>query len=457
MAPGNSRPHEQAPAEPPAPALLTDLYELTMAASYFSHGMGGEATFELFARELPEGRNFLVACGTEDAADYLAGFAFQEDEIGYLRSLGMFDEQFLAYLADFRFTGDLWALPEGELFFDDEPVLRVIAPLIEAQMVETLLLNTVGFQSLVASKAARVTIACQGRPFADFSPRRDHGRDAAVKAAYASYAGGAAATSNVLAGQRYGLPLSGTMAHSYVMSFERETEAFECFLASYPRDTTLLIDTYDTIEGARRAVKVMREMGDRVRARAVRIDSGDLAELSRAVRRVLDESGFPGVQIFVSGDLDEYRIAALLEAGAPIDAFGVGTQLGTGGDVPSLGVVYKLVADEQGPKMKRSPGKATVPGAKQIYRFEEGGEIRRDVLALADEPPPGGRPLLRRTVHRGQRVEPREPLATARARALAGIESLPARLRALEAAAEPYAIEQSPALRRVAEQLGLAG
>jgi nicotinate phosphoribosyltransferase len=432
-------------------ALLTDFYELTMSASYFQHGMHGQATFELFARRLPERRNFLLACGTEDAVDFLEGLRFDDDDIAYLRTLGVFDEEFLAHLGDLRFSGDAWGLREGELFFPGEPVLRVRAPVIEGQVVETFLLTCIGFQSLVASKAARIALACGDSSFVDFSPRRDHGPDAALWAARASYIAGAVATSNVLAGRVFGIPLSGTMAHSYVMSFEQEADSFRCFLETFPRGTTLLIDTYDTLEGARRAAAVVREMGERVQLRAVRLDSGDLAALSRGVRAILDKAGLRDVQIFASGDLDEYRIAELRRAGAPVDAYGAGTQLGTGGDVPALGMVYKLVADEGGPKMKRSTGKATLPGPKQVYRFERAGQVQYDLMAMAGEAaPPGGRALLEPLLREGRRLRQREPIAAAKERAAAALASLPDRLRALDAVEPAYEVRQSPELQRLA-------
>ena len=437
-------------------SLLTDFYELTMGASYFEHGMQGRATFELFARRLPERRNFLLACGTEDALDFLEGFSFDDDDIAYLRSLDVFDEKYLAHLRDLRFTGDVWAIPEGELFFADEPLLRITAPVIEAQIVETFLLTCMGFQSLIASKAARVTLACGDASFVDFSPRRDHGPDAALWAARASYIGGAAATSNVLAGRIFGIPLSGTMAHSYVMSFDKETDAFRCFLETFPRGTTLLIDTYDTVEGARRAADVVRELGDRVQLRAVRLDSGDLPALAKEVRAILEAAGLPEVQVFASGDLDEYRIAEFRAAGAPIDAYGVGTQLGTGGDVPALGAVYKLVADEDGPKMKYSTGKATLPGPKQVYRFEAEGQVRHDLMTMADEPAPGGaRPLLEPVMREGHRIREREPLIAAKERARASLASLPEALRALDEAATPYEVQHSAELQRLASSRGV--
>ena len=319
-------------------ATFVDLYELTMAASYFAHGMNEPATFELSVRQLPPGRGFLVACGLEDALAYLDGLAFSDDTIDYLRSLGTFDEAFLEHLADLRFTGDAWAVPEGETVFAAEPLLRVTAPLIEAQLAETFLLNAITFQTMIATKAARIALACGDRTFVDFSGRRDHGAGAALGVARASCVGGASGTSNVLAGQVYGLDLSGTMAHSYVLSFPDEAEAFRAYPRDFPERAVLLIDTYDTIEGARRAAAVANELrAEGVTIRAVRLDSGDLGALARSVRAVLDEAGCGDIRIFASSDLDEYRIGELLAQGAPIDAFGVGTRLGTSADAPSSG------------------------------------------------------------------------------------------------------------------------
>jgi nicotinate phosphoribosyltransferase len=395
-------------------ALLTDLYELTMAASYHSRDMTAEATFDLFVRELPRERNFLISCGLEQALDYLENLRFEDESITYLRSLDMFNEGFLNYLETLRFTGSVHAIAEGDLVFPGEPLLRVTAPLIEAQVVETFLLNCVIFQTMIASKAARVQIACGDQTtFVDISLRRDHGADAALKAAPASYVGGASATSNVLAGKLWGIPVSGTMAHSYIMAFEDELAAFRSFARDFPDRAVLLIDTFDVEEGARRAAQVARELAEEgVALAGVRIDSGDLAELSRSVRKILDDAGLKETKIFLSGDLDEYRIKALRDEGAPVDAFGVGTQLGTSGDAPWLGGVYKLVAEKDEPKIKLSTGKVTLPGKKQVHRFYSGDHCERDVVALEEEDIGGGRPVLVEVVRDGRRsVEEKETLA----------------------------------------------
>ena len=425
-------------------ALLTDLYELTMLASYVSHGMEGAATFDLFVRELPPRRGFLVACGVEPALEYLETLHFDEDAVGYLGSLGRFDEAFLRRLRQLRFTGEVWAVAEGEVVFPGEPLLRVTAPLPEAQVVETFLLTTVAFQTMVASKAARVALACGDRAFVDFSARRDHGPDAALKAARAAYVGGAAATSNVLAAKAYGIPLSGTMAHSYVMAFPSEVDAFRAFARQFPENATLLIDTYDTVEGARRAVAVAQELaGEGIRLQGVRLDSGDLVALGKEVRAVLDEGGQGHVRIFASGDLDEYRIVELLAAGAPIDAFGVGTQLGTSGDAPSVSAVYKL-AELSGPRRKLSRGKATLPGRKQVWRVTGAdGCLDHDVIGLDGEEVPGATPLLRRAMVDGRRTASPEPLETLRKRCRGAVATLPPRLRDVCDPARDYEVALS--------------
>ena len=436
-------------------AAFVDLYELTMAASYFAHGLNEPATFELSVRRLPPGRGFLVACGLEDAIDFLDGFAFSADAIGYLRSLGIFDEPFLAALGRLRFSGDVWAVPEGETVFAEEPLLRVTAPLIEAQLVETFLLNAISFQTMIATKAARVALACGDRTFVDFSGRRDHGADAALKAARASSVGGATATSNVLAGQLYGLDLSGTMAHSYVLSFADEAEAFRAYARDFPKGAVLLIDTYDTVEGARRAASVANELrAEGVAIRGVRLDSGDLGALARDVREVLDAEGCSDIRIFASSDLDEYRIAELVAGGAPIDAFGVGTRLGTSADAPSLGAVYKLVEGARGPVMKRSAGKVSLPGMKQVYREERDGRSVGDTIALAGESAVGGRPLLEQVMASGERLAAAESLATLRERCAAAVARLPEACRRLDAPAGVYPVRLSDGLTSLVERLG---
>ncbi len=323
------------PVAPVPPAMVTDLYELTMAAAYEAAGLEHEASFELFVRSLPPERRFLVAAGLDDALAGLEAWCFPPEDVAYLDGLGLFPAGFAERLADLRFRGDVWAVPEGEVVFAGEPLVRVTGSLVEAQLVETWLLNRIGSQTLLASKAARVALACGSRSFVDFSARRDHGVDAALAAARSAWIAGAAGTSLVAAGRRYGIPVSGTMAHSFVMSHDHERDAFRAYARCFPRGVVLLIDTYDTVRGARRAAEVAHELADEgIAIGGVRLDSGDLAALAVEVRAVLDDAGLHEIQILASGDLDEHRVAELLAAGAPIDAFGVGTQLGTSGDAP---------------------------------------------------------------------------------------------------------------------------
>ncbi|MGH2751356.1 MAG: nicotinate phosphoribosyltransferase [Actinomycetota bacterium] len=437
-------------------ALLTDLYELTMAASYFRHDMKERTTFDLFVRELPEQRNFLISCGLEQALDYLERLRFDDEAVSYLRSLEMFDEEFLDYLKELRFTGDVHAVPEGEAVFQGEPLLRVTAPLMEAQIVESFLLNCVVYQTMIASKAARVALASGRCAFVDFSLRRDHGADAALKGARAAYVAGAAATSNVLAGMTFGIPVSGTMAHSYIMAFATESDAFRAFARDFPDRAVLLIDTFDVEEGARRAARVANELaGEGVRLTGVRIDSGDLAHLSRSVRKILDDAGLNDAQIFLSGDLDEHRIARLVDEGVPVDAFGVGTQLGVSGDAPSLGGVYKLVADSSGPKIKLSAGKVTLPGCKQVWRYERGGIIDHDVIALEVEELSGARPVLKPVMKGGRRATEAESLERIRTRCAVTLRTLPETLKSLIERAQ-YRVEQSEGLRQLIDRASSA-
>jgi nicotinate phosphoribosyltransferase len=426
--------------------LLTDLYEITMAASYHERGMTGQATFDLFVRELPACRNFLISGGLEQALDYLEGLSFDEEATDYLRSLRMFDESFLDYLRGFEFTGEVWAVPEGEAVFPPEPLVRVTAPMIEAQVVETFLLNCITFQTMIASKAARVSLACSDKRFVDFSLRRDHGADAGLKGSRASFIGGASGTSNVLAGMTYGIPVSGTMAHSYIMAFESETEAFRAYARQFPERAVLLIDTFDSEEGARRAAQVAKELSaEGIQVSGVRLDSGDLGPLARSVRKILDEAGLGEMQIFLSGDLDEYRIKSLLEEGAPVDAFGVGTQMGTSGDSPALGGVYKLVEDERGPKIKLSTGKATLPGRKQVFRFQS-ETFDYDVIGLEHEDVPGSRPLLEKVMEGGRRLAEPEPLEALQERCRSSLGLLPPWLKDLQPSRRPYQVQRSTRL-----------
>ena len=429
-------------------ALLTDLYELTMAAAFFGAGQRAPATFSLFVRRLPATRNFLVAAGLEDALEYARGFRFTGDALDYLRSLDRFDPEFLAYLAGLRFTGEVRAVPEGTVVFADEPLLEVSAPIIEAQLLETALLNLTHVQTVLASKAARSVLAGRGRSLAEFGLRRSHGTDAGMKAARAALIAGFDATSNVLAGRTYGMPLTGTMAHSFVAAFPSEREAFGAYARAFPDSAVLLLDTYDTLDGARTAVEVARALAaDGHRLAAVRLDSGDLGAQSHAVRRILDEAGLPEVRIVVSGGLDEHDIAALLGAGAPIDAFGIGTRLNVSADAPSLDVVYKLVRYDGRDVLKLSEGKQTWVGGKQILRAAGAdGRMAGDTLALADEPPAESEEALLQPVMRGgELLRPHPPLAELQGRCAAQLGRLPEALRGLSPA-PPYAVRPSAAL-----------
>jgi len=419
-----------------------------MAAAYFDSGRTDSASFELFVRALPEERNFLVAAGLEPLLDAVEQWRFDEEDIAFLRSLGQFSDGFLGHLATLRFSGEMRAVPEGEIVFAGEPIVEITGPRIEAQLLETLALNVIGTHTTQASKAARVGIAAQGRAFVDFSARRDHGRDAAMSAARAAMIAGASATSLVAAGRALDVALSGTMAHAFVMSFDDERDAFRTFARAFPGDAVLLIDTWDTIEGAHHAVAVANELrSDGVSIDGVRLDSGDLAVLSRKVRAILDGGGLRDVRIFVSGDLDERAVAALIGEGAPIDGFGVGTRMGTSEDAPSLGVVYKLVADARGPKLKLSEGKATLPGRKQIWRNED-----YDVLGL-DAEHSEGRPLIEPVLASGRRLAAPVPITRLRDRCSDAIAALPSRLRSLDPADPSYDVRVSGELSALVDDL----
>jgi nicotinate phosphoribosyltransferase len=418
--------------------LLLDLYELTMAQSYFDRRMDAPATFNLFARHLPRDWGFFLAAGLADALDYLEALRFGEPDLAYLESTRLFAKEFLAYLGELRFSGSMRALPEGTVFFPDEPVLEVTAPLIEAQVVETAILNQVHFQTIVASKAARCVLAAEGRRLVEFGARRAHGADAALKAARATYLAGFASTSNVLAGQRYDIPIAGTMAHSYVQAFPDELAAFRAYARTFPDACLLLVDTYDTREGARRAATVGGELAARGhRLRGVRLDSGDLIGLSVEVRGILDAAGLKDAIIFASGSVDEHLIAEAMARRAPIDAFGVGTRIAVAADAPYLDMAYKLVAYEGRPVMKLSTGKATWPGPKQVWRTTRPDGTIEDRVARADEPgPAGATPLLTDAMTDGRRLV-REPLTDPRERARRALADLPAAARRLTAPEVP--------------------
>jgi len=384
--------------------LLTDLYELTMAASYFENRMAEPATFSLFVRKYPPHRAYFVAAGLEDILEHIADFQFSEGDVSFLKGTGVFSKDFLHYLKALRFTGRIRAIPEGEIFFADEPILEVTAPIIEAQLLETLVINTIQVQSMIATKAARCVHAAKGHGLVDFSLRRTHGADAGLKVARSSYVAGFVATSNVLAGKLYHIPIAGTMAHSYVSSFGNEIEAFRAFARSFPKKSILLIDTYDTIEGAKKAAMVGQEMAKRgERLLGVRLDSGNMIRLSQEVRKILDRAGLEGTEIFASGSFDEYAIAKAIKEGAKIEAFGVGTKMGVSADAPYLDIVYKLVQYGERSIMKFSTGKVNLPGEKQVFRkVDSQGLFVEDVIGTADETVGDGRPLLEPVMEQGK-------------------------------------------------------
>jgi nicotinate phosphoribosyltransferase len=421
-------------------ALATDLYELTMAAAYFDNNEKAEATFELFVRSFPKNRSYLVAAGLEQAAEYLSQLRFKEEHVTFLSRHPIFknvSKEFFNYLRNFKFAGDVWAIPEGTVFFTDEPVLRVTAPLIEAQIVETCLLSLINFETLVATKASRVVHSARGKGVVEFGSRRAHGPEAALLAARASYIGGCIGTSNTLAGYLFGIPVYGTMAHSFVMNYDSEEEAFRRFCRVFPSNRSLLLDTYDTLEGAKKAV------ASGLVPSLVRLDSGDRYELSVKVRRILDDAGLKATRIFVSGDLNEFVINDLTSRGAPIDSFGVGTELVTSRDDPALSGIYKLVsvsrAGETVYRAKTSEGKRTIPGAKQVYRrYSQDGEIQDDTLALESEEPPASTiSLLIRVFDRGKLVYDMPQIDVIQERAKKEVAALPEKYRTLTGSQKP--------------------
>ncbi len=432
-------------------ALLTDLYQLTMLDAYQREGLDDIAVFELFFRRLPPQRNFLVAAGLEQVLAFLEGLSFDAEELDWLQRRQGFSAGFIESLRRFRFGGDVDAMPEGTVFFADEPVLRITAPLPQAQYVESRVLNLLHFQTLIASKAARVALAAPGKLLVEFGMRRAHGAEAALLAARAAYLAGFAGTATLEATRRFGIPAFGTMAHSFVQVHARESSAFEAFVRARPQAAILLIDTYDTERAAAKVIDLARRLdADGLRIGGVRLDSGDLLAHARAVRRMLDAAGCSALTIFASGNLDEHRIAALLAAGAPIDGFGVGTALDTSSDVPALDAVYKVQSYAGVARRKRSEGKATWPGAKQVWReLSPDGRFARDRLQLADEPG-AGHPLLQAAMRGGRRVSGAESLDTIRARHAAQMRSLPAALRSLQPAEPRFEVVVSDKVRALA-------
>jgi nicotinate phosphoribosyltransferase len=440
------------PAQPASP-LLTDLYQLNMMQAYLDRGETKTATFEMFFRKLPARRGFLVAAGLAQALEFLESVSFGAEDLDWLARSGRFSRDFIDYLGRFRFAGDVHGLAEGMLFFPDEPILRVTAPLPEAQFVETRLINLLHFQTVIASKAARMVLAAPGKLLVDFGLRRAHGAEAGLLAARASYIAGFAGTATMLAERTFGIPIYGTMAHSFVQAFDHETAAFEAFARSRPENLVLLIDTYDTEAAAHKVVTLApRLRGEGIEVRGVRLDSGDLADLSRKVRRILDSGGLSHVQIFASGGLDEDALTDLLNAGAPIGGFGVGTSLTTSSDVPALDCAYKLQEYAGLPRRKRSAGKATWPGRKQVWRrYDEDGLMVGDVLTLEGDPQ-SGEPLVQLVMQSGKRIESPPKLADARARVSQELGRLPADLKAL-VPNRRYQVDIAPALVNLAAEV----
>jgi nicotinate phosphoribosyltransferase len=438
-------------------SLFTDFYELTMCASYFDNKKFEPATFDLFVRRLHENRSYLLFAGLEQVLLFLKTVKFTEEHLAYLAKQG-FNRQFLNYLRNFKFTGDVYAVPEGTVAFPCEPLIRVTAPIIEAQLVETFLLNTVNLQTMIATKASRVVHAAKGKAIIEFGLRREHGIDAGMKVARCSYIAGCQGTSNVLAGLAYGISVFGTMAHSFVMSYEKEIDAFRAFAKTFPTKSTLLIDTYDDIAGAEKAATVAKELEKKgYRLDGVRLDSGDLNKISKKVRKLLDKKGLRYVKIFASGDLDEFKVAELLKNDAKIDSFGVGTKMGTSADKPYVDVIYKLceTMNENGnfsPIMKLSEDKVTLPGRKQVYRLKDKkGNFRKDIIAL-DAEKVNGEPLLVKVMEKGEITYDLPALDEIRAAAARNLSKLPEKYKTLTGAPE-YPVELSQNLERLIRKL----
>jgi nicotinate phosphoribosyltransferase len=436
--------------------LLVDLYELTMAQSYFRHRGKAQATFDLFVRDFPKNRSYFLFAGLEDVLRYLKNMKFSQEDLNYLERLG-FSEDFLTYLGKLRFHGEVWAMPEGTVFFPNEPIVRITGSLIETQIAESFLLNSINASTAIATKASRIILAAQGKGVYDFSLRRTYGMDAALKAARGAFIAGFRGTSNVLASKLYGIQAVGTMAHSFIMSFSKEKEAFRAIFETFPEKCTLLVDTYDTKEGILNAIRVAKEFKSRGHLlKGIRLDSGNLLKYSKMARALLDQEDFRDVRIFASGDLDEYRISELLKAGALIDDFGVGTKMGVSADAPSVDVIYKIaeVANEAGvflPTMKLSEGKVTLPGRKQVFRiFDKKGLIKKDIIGLENENL--GEPLLKRVMQAGEVVCAPVSLATIRENAARNLHTLGKDLRNIEGN-RPASVIISPGLQKVIKGL----
>ena len=435
--------------------LMTDLYELTMAAVYFDNNERHRTTFELFVRTYPKDRCYLVAAGLEQAIHYVLNVRFDEDSIAFVRTHPAFktvSDGFFEYLRGFRFTGDVSAVPEGTVVLTDEPIVRVTATIIEAQLLETFLLSTINFQTLIATKASRVVQAARGRGVVEFGARRAHGPHASLLAARAAYIGGCIGTSNVIAGYELGIPTYGTVAHSFIMNYDSEQEAFEKYCKVFSSEPAVLVDTYDTIAGTKRAIETGKKLS------LVRLDSGDILKLSTKVREILDRAGLCDTKIFVSGDMNEYKINNLISKGAPVDAFGVGTELVTSRDDPALPGIYKLVAVEREgrwiPRVKTSAGKRTLPGPKQIFRkYSSKGQLRWDLLGMADEEPPSSTiPLLEKIVEGGRLVYEFPRIEEIQEKATSEVKSLPMATKKLRGCRTPR-VRLTPRLKSVAQSL----
>jgi nicotinate phosphoribosyltransferase len=433
-------------------ALFTDLYQLTMLQAYHATGMTATAVFEFFVRKLPPSRNFYIAAGLEQVLDYLEDLRFTPEELEWLAGCGRFRQEFVDRLATFRFTGDVHAMPEGTVFFPDEPILRVTAPLPEAQLVESRLINLLQFQTLIASKAARCVLAAPGKLLVDFGMRRAHGAEAGLLAARASYLAGFSGTATVNAGQHYGIPIFGTMAHSFIQAHDDEDRAFIDFARANPHSVVLLIDTYDTEAAAEKIVALApRLRREGLPIHGVRVDSGDLAEHARKVRAILDAGGLRDATIFASGGLDELDLARMSAASAPIDGYGIGSRLDVSADVPYLDCAYKLQEYAGLPRRKRSEGKSTWPGRKQVFRRVNGGLMTGDTVAIEDESAPGT-PLLELVMQGGRRVKPSPPLSEIRDCTARNLEQLPADLKRLDVHGD-YPVHISEGLHELARQV----
>jgi nicotinate phosphoribosyltransferase len=436
-------------------ALLTDLYELTMAASYYENQMFEPATFSLFIRDYPPFRRCFISAGLADILEYLENLRFTPQELEYLSQTGLFKPEFLSYLERFRFKGDVYAIPEGRLFFVNEPLLEVTASMIEAQIVETFIINAAHLQVMIATKASRCVQAAWPRKLVDFSLRRTHGTDAGMKAARASFIGGFTGTSNVLAGKVYGIPVFGTMAHSFISSFESEEEAFRAFARTFPENTVLLVDTYDTLAGTRIAADLGKEMAQEGKTlKGVRLDSGDIASLSRDVRKLLRDAGLDNVTIFASGGFDEFKIRKVLEEGGDIDSFGVGTKMGVSADAPYLDMAYKLVQYGGRPVLKLSPGKTTLASEKQVFRFQTSkGKLRQDIIGLRDDDIEESEPLLEKVMSKGKANAKPPSLPQIQEKFLEEFFRLDEKYRLLDKTEEEYPVELSPRLEELQNQL----